>query len=1321
MADSTPTESNQITLALSSTYLDSTKTSQDSEHETSTVTSPHESGHISVSIPFSESDMNSHTQGSGSHTVGLPGGSVTGTASLPGHTSESDIVPGTSTDVADSEETAGGAGESGSPSSPHSEEPSPIGTTGSPVEQSSTATTLEDSELTGTVSAFPEESSGTLVNTEASGQSTGTVDAPGETDANTATDILATISVRISGAASATATNPEASEPPGSGTVPGESQAADSPTVISEGISEGPSGTVTGEGEASITTPGGGLGDASYKSSSVGDSDPTGVVTDGTSNGGPAPSHGSANTSSLPDQTISSPGTEQGQGTATQTDSASGTDEAPTGSETSVSGPDQPASTAPANTIPDDQSTLTQSNGDEFTSAASGDVTETHSGAITTDANNAPTTLPEKQDQTTGSLGESTVVPSDQNSNGNTNETSSGQEDSSVASTTDANAAQSTTEGDDITTNPVPDNTDASSTGSSGADNGATTTESGPFETTDSNDVRSTTVPGPSATSNSITTAATTSTGMPVVTEAPPGFNPTTVSDHPEWTSNTWITTTSEGSDPTVVPVLVGCNDCGGSGSGIILWGFPPVPNTWFQLPGLPKFSFPCIPPASGCTSTPVTEEIGEDGDENDEQSSRTTCTDKVTVTDCFVACTTYTGPAGETVTPECQTTCTRTQTGCSVTGTTTTSSAAACGPSGDSECTACTVDLLDDDDSASLMRRSLETRGEVDIKNDIAGCDWSGTAVGAPRFPAYPGGNRVLNNEAQIVKDKSPLNEIKRWWRMTRDNTCVPHLNEIDETQFPKNLPSDVGPSIDHVYEKSMLLDFWRFIIDPAAPAVVGMTTGTPNKINCNDIKSYGGINSGTNLIQKVFDTYPGSQDVLNPKDVQFMDDFIGMDQWTNGIAKAQITDPQSIKDQADKKTSNGKAVSPKTQVKLAGKWINDKMVFLEALAIGIEMFNVQEAKDALIRQNLRIYQALVDMDENAKNCMNDDAVINGVWSFADKYQAFMTDRFAGNQPHSMNQGVIYSKNKLLAALSTDIANAAKIKNIPAGELNSWQKRLANMQDANRAWEVSITFVWAGPTTSKRDTDGLSCDRPNPSLTTESITEPTTDSTTFATSVRPSSDMTTSEEDVTSTTQQATTSNNPPPLTDFPTLTQQVPDVTISTPDGSSCAETATVTNCNVGIGGGHGGLACIERETCNSWVNTKTTSTTPSPTPTLIKPDPGQNEKHCYNSGQRSNYEAITFAAESFCRDVVNDQVQGPVWSNYKLEGKKTPSGGYHFKLEFHVKEGCIWRSNYDECMRYMKVPIDSCNCSAKGDKQGGWVENNCVIARVDPNSGL
>ncbi|UZP32215.1 hypothetical protein NXS19_000031 [Fusarium pseudograminearum] len=1308
VSDSTPTQSNNISLGLSSTYLNSTKTGQDGEHETATGTSPHESGQISVSIPFSESDMNTHTQDAGSNTIGLPEGSVTGTGSLPEPTSEGGSVPGTVTGDGDSEETSGGAGNSGSPSSPQTEGSFPTGTADVPGEQSGTATNPDASGTatrpegsenpSGTASGFPEQSSGTLENLELR--------------MYTATNLPTTIPSGAPGGASDTATNPEGSGPSGTATVPGEPGTTDSPTGISEGVSDSLTGTATVPSEADNTAPGGVPGDASNTSPPGSDANPTEVATDGTSNGGPAVSHDPTNTPGSPEETVSNSatGTEQGQGTATQTDAAPGTDVAPTGTDTSIAGPDQPATTAPGNTLPNDQGTLTQSNGDEFTSAASEDAIGDHSGAITTDANGVPTTLPGNQDETTGSPDQPTGASSDQNSDGNSNETSLGQEDPSATSTTDGNAAQPTTEGEEITTNPVADNTDALSTGSSEVNNGATTTGAGPVETTDFNGVPSTTVPAPSATVNP-------------ATKAPPGFNPSTVSGHPEWTTNTWITTTtSEGSDPTVVPVLVGCKNCGGVGSGIILWGFPPVINTWFQLPNLPKFSFPCIPPASGCTSTPVTEETGEDNDDDDDddKSSSTTCTDKATVTDCFVACTTYTGPAGASVTPECQTTCTKTHTGCSVTGTTTTSSAAACGPSGDSECTTCNVDLTANDDSESLKRRSLERRGGVDIKKNIAGCDWSNTPVGAPRFPAYPGGNLVLNNEAAIVSQSSPLNQIKRWWRTTRDTNCVPSLNNIGEASYPKTGLTDVeGPSIDHVYEKSMLLDFWRFIIDPAAAAVVGMTTGTPNKINCDDIKSYGGINSGSNLIQKVFDTYPGSAEVLMPNNAQFMDDFIGMDQWTNGNAKAQITDPQGTKTQADKKASNGKAVRANTNIANAKRWIEDKMLFLEALAIGVEMFNVDEAKNALIRQNLRIYQTLVDMDENAKNCMKDDAVINGVWSFADKYQTFMADRFTGNQDYSMNQGVVYAKNKLITALTTDVANAANIANIPAGDLTSWQKRLANMQDASRVWEVSVTFVWAGPTTSKRDTDGLSCDRPNPSFTTESTAEPTTEFTTFATSMRPSSDIVTSDE-APSTTDQVTSSKNPPLLTDLPSLTQQVPDATISTPDGSSCAETATVTNCNVGIGGGHGGPACVERETCNSWINTKTTSTTPSPTPTLTKPDPGQNEKHCYNSGQQSNYEAITYAAESFCRDVVNDQVQGPVWSNYKLEGKKTPSTGYHFKLAFQVNEGCVWTANYDECMRYMKVPIDSCNCSAKGNKQGGWVENNCIMARIDPNSG-
>lgn len=323
------------------------------------------------------------------------------------------------------------------------------------------------------------------------------------------------------------------------------------------------------------------------------------------------------------------------------------------------------------------------------------------------------------------------------------------------------------------------------------------------------------------------------------------------------------------------------------------------------------------------------------------------------------------------------------------------------------------------------------------------------------------------------------------------------------------------------------------------------------------------------------------------------------------------------------------------------------------------------------------------------------------------------MQTRFKGTDAWSLNNEVVNAKTKLLAKLQTDLAAAAKIKgNLPAnwnGNLASYNRRFNNMNSATRSWEIPEP-VWDWSYVQKRDgSSGLSCDRPLDSETTTSE-----GSTTFATSTRMTSEESTTSEDKVTTTTEA-----PIKLTDLPTLTN-APALSISTPDGSSCASTATYTQCNLGTG--QHGDACVTNSECASWVNTKTTSTTPSPTPTLDSPDASQNIKHCYGSGQKSNYEAITYAAESFCRDVVSkNKDNGYYWSNDKLEGKKTPSTGYHFKLLFSVNEGCLWKADYDECMRYMKVPIDSCNCSAKGGKQGGWVENNCITAKIDPNSGI
>ncbi|KAL9639788.1 MAG: hypothetical protein Q9204_000962 [Flavoplaca sp. TL-2023a] len=65
------------------------------------------------------------------------------------------------------------------------------------------------------------------------------------------------------------------------------------------------------------------------------------------------------------------------------------------------------------------------------------------------------------------------------------------------------------------------------------------------------------------------------------------------------WTTNTWITTNAPGeSEPTVVPVLVGCPGCGPPGHGLIVFGLPKIPRVQFHFPSIPKlprFHVPCL------------------------------------------------------------------------------------------------------------------------------------------------------------------------------------------------------------------------------------------------------------------------------------------------------------------------------------------------------------------------------------------------------------------------------------------------------------------------------------------------------------------------------------------------------------------------------------------------------------------------------------------------------------------------------------------------------------------------------------------------------
>ncbi|KAJ4217668.1 hypothetical protein NW759_008979 [Fusarium solani] len=229
--------------------------------------------------------------------------------------------------------------------------------------------------------------------------------------------------------------------------------------------------------------------------------------------------------------------------------------------------------------------------------------------------------------------------------------------------------------GSDSTTEPTSTATGHSSDSTSESDSGSTG-ERNPIS--DGQDV---TQSVPQTTSETTTVNPITGT----MTEPPMGFS-TELITNSDLTTNTWITTTKDDQE-TVVPVLVGCPGCGGTFGGIILWGLPSVTNVVFNLPSLPPFYLPCIHVLGAsigqCTQGPsdppedsksdpsscLDDETKTRERETSASSSRCDATD--TATDVFVAC--GTGSADGSATTTCSTS-TTIVTGCSVSGSTTTS-----------------------------------------------------------------------------------------------------------------------------------------------------------------------------------------------------------------------------------------------------------------------------------------------------------------------------------------------------------------------------------------------------------------------------------------------------------------------------------------------------------------------------------------------------------------------------------------------------------------------------------------------------------------------
>jgi hypothetical protein len=130
-----------------------------------------------------------------------------------------------------------------------------------------------------------------------------------------------------------------------------------------------------------------------------------------------------------------------------------------------------------------------------------------------------------------------------------------------------------------------------------------------------------------------------------------------------------------------------------------------------------------------------------------------------------------------------------------------------------------------------------------------------------------------------------------------------------------------------------------------------------------------------------------------------------------------------------------------------------------------------------------------------------------------------------------------------------------------------------------------------------------------------------------------------------------------------------------------------------------------------------TKTiTKPTATPSPPVVD-DPKQNVVDCYDSGQRATHQQLDNAIADFCEDVA----QYAAWNDDQLITQDISFGHTFYQastdawisrinvvINFTIRKGCTWDIDRADCQRYLKVPVDSCNC-------GGIVENNCVVWKI------
>lgn len=135
-------------------------------------------------------------------------------------------------------------------------------------------------------------------------------------------------------------------------------------------------------------------------------------------------------------------------------------------------------------------------------------------------------------------------------------------------------------------------------------------------------------------------------------------------------------------------------------------------------------------------------------------------------------------------------------------------------------------------------------------------------------------------------------------------------------------------------------------------------------------------------------------------------------------------------------------------------------------------------------------------------------------------------------------------------------------------------------------------------------------------------------------------------------------------------------------------------------------------------STAPTTTQSATPEPSPSE-EGDPMQNQVKCYNSGETTEHVQIDNAATSFCNDIAKDAFAENYFHSIDFPFPYNRGfGTVDITISLEIKSKCNWTYNFNECIEYLAVPENSCNCNGVNGKQGGVVTNNCYEWRMDPN---